>query len=101
MKKDTEETKVIFKIARYPDGERDIVAFFPEASANSGRILCYSHYGQHGEASDKFYTTRCKNATPKQYAPLKKEMEVLCGYKLKIVKKITRKDREKAWKRIG
>lgn len=101
MKKDEEETKVIFKLARYPDGEREIVAFFPGAPANHGNIMCYAHNGQHGEACEEFYAMRCKNCSEAQYADLKKELESLFGYRLKIVKRITRKDREKAWKRIG
>ena len=101
MKKDKEETKVIFKMARYPDGEREIIAFFPEATANRGCIVCYTHNEQHGDSSYEFYATRCKNVTPKEYVPLKKELEKCFGYRLKVVKKISSKDREKAWKRIG
>ena len=98
MKKDKEETKVIFKMARYPGGEREIIAFFPGAPANRGCLVCYSHCGQHDEASEEFYATRCENAAPKQYALLKKELECLCGYRLRVVKRISRKDRDQAWK---
>ena len=101
MKKDEEETKVIFKLARHPDGESEIIAFFPGAPANPGNIMCYAHNGQHGEACEEFYAMRCKNCSKAQYVDLKKELESLFGYRLKIVKRITRKDREKAWKRIG
>lgn len=101
MKQDEEETKVIFKLARYPDGEREIIAFFPGASANPGKIMCYAHNGQHGEASEEFYYMNCRNCTESQYAPLKRELETHYGYRLKVVKRTTRKDREKAWKRIG
>lgn len=101
MKQDEEETKVIFKMARYPRGEREIIAFFPGAPANPGCVMCYAHDGQHGEASEAFYTLNNRNATPNEYAPLKKELEECFGYRLKVVKRITRKDREKSWKRIG
>jgi hypothetical protein len=98
MKRDKEETKVIFKMARYNDGERELIAFFPGATANRGCIMCYTHIGQHEEASEEFYATRCASATPKQYAPLKKELECLCGYRLRVVKRISRKDRDQAWR---
>lgn len=99
MKKDAEETKVIFKMARYPDGEREVIAFFPGATANPGNIMCYAHVGQHGEACEDFYTRNCRPCTRKEYLPLKHELENCFGYRLKIVKRITRKDREKAWRR--
>lgn len=98
MKRDKEETKVIFKMARYPDGERELIAFFPGATANGGCIRCYTHIGQHDEACEEFYARNCRNATPKQYAPLKRELENLCGYRLKVVKRISRKDRAMAWR---
>ena len=101
MKKDDEETKVIFKEARYPGGEREIIAFFPGETANWGCILCYTHHGQHGEASEEFYYMNCRNCTESQYAYLKRELETHYGYRLKVVKRMTRKDREKAWRRIG
>lgn len=102
IKKDDEETKVIFKWATYGGIEEgEPIAFFPGEPANQGCIQCYAHLGQHGEACEEFYRDSCRNCTPEQYVPLKKELENCFGYKLKIVKRITRKDREKAWKRIG
>ena len=101
MKQDEEETKVIFKIARYEDGEKEVVAFFPGMPAKPGRVFCYSHNSQHDEAGYEFYAMNCENCSDAQYADLKKELESLFGYRLKIVKRITRKDIEKAWKRIG
>ena len=101
MKQDEEETKVIFKMAHYRDGEREVIAFFPGAPANLGCIMCYAHCGQHDEAREEFYSNRCRNVTPSQYEPLKRELESLFGYRLKVVKRISRKDREKAWKRIA
>lgn len=101
MKKDAEETKVIFNIARYAHGEREVIAFFPGEPANPGDVMCYTHVGQHGEACEEFYHNNCASCTPEQYGPLKEELERHFGYRLKVVKRITRKDREKAWKRIG
>ena len=98
MKRDKEETKVIFKMAKYPGGERELIAFFPGATANRGCIMCYTHMGQHGEAGEEFYALNCRNVTPKQYAPLKRELENLFGYRLKVVRRISRKDRDQAWR---
>ena len=98
MRRDKEETKVIFKMARYGDGERELIAFFPGGTANRGCIRCYAHMGQHGEAREEFYALQCRNVTPKQYAPLKRELENLYGYRLKVVRIISRKDMEQAWR---
>ena len=98
MKKDAEETKVIFKMARYCDGKQELIAFFPGATANRGCIMCYAHDGQHGEAGEDFYLQNCRNVTPRQYAPLKSELENICRYRLKVVKRITAKDRALAWR---
>lgn len=100
MKKDKEVTKVIFKKA-YDKNFKEwyIVAFLPETTVNRGNVMSYMHVGQHGEASYYYYLS-CKPATRKEYLPLKMEMEKLFGYRFKVVKKITRKDQEYAWREI-
>ena len=98
MKRDTEITKVIFKMARYDDGKREPIAFLPGAPANPGNIMSYVHTGQHGEASYDFYIKQCSPCAKKDYAVLKKEMEKFFGYRFKIVHRISRKDCESAWK---
>lgn len=92
--------KVIFKKA-YDRKFKEwyIVAFLPEATANRGYVMSYMHVGQHGEASYDYYLS-CRPATRKEYMPLKREMEKLFGYQFKVVKKITRKDQEYAWREI-
>ena len=100
MKKDKEVTKVIFKMAYDKDcKEWYIVAFLPEATVNRGNVMSYMHIGQHGEASYDYYLS-CRPATRKEYLPLKREMEKLFGYRFKVVKRITRKDQEYAWRKI-
>lgn len=100
MKKDKEVTKVIFKMARYSDcSGKEVLAFFPGASANPGNVMCYAHVGQHGEASYDFYLKNCRPCSEKEYRPLKKELENLFGYRFKIMKRMTRKDLEEAWRR--
>lgn len=100
MKRDKEVTKVIFKMAKYAGllGE-EVLAFFPGASANPGNVMSYAHVGQHGEASYDFYLKNCRPCSEKEYRPLKKELENLFGYRFKIMKRMTRKDLEEAWRR--
>ena len=102
MKRDKEYTKVIFKMARYSaykmPGE-ECIAFFPGAPANPGNIMSYVHCGQHGEADYGFFLQNCRPCTEKEYRPLKRELEENFGYRLKVVKRITKKDREEAWRR--
>lgn len=100
MKRDKEVTKVIFK-KKCDRGLKEwhVVAFFPEATVNRGNIMCYVHDGQHGDASYDYYLS-CRPASKKEYACLKRELGKSFGYRLKIVSKVTRKDRERAW-RLG
>lgn len=101
VKMDESFDKVIFKMARYDDRRQgeEVVAFFPGASANRGMVMCYSHVGQHCEASYDFYLKNCRQCPAKEYAPLKKELEDLFGYRFKIMKRMTRKDLEEVWRR--
>lgn len=99
MKRDEEATKVIFKMARCSDGSvEEVLAFFPWVSATTGNIMSYDHAGQHGEASYDFFLKNCSPCSENEYGPLKKELESLFGYRFKIVKRIAKKDREKAWR---
>lgn len=84
MKKDI--TKVIFR--KFKEG--DIIAMFPELPGTNKLDTClsYMHIGQHGAASVFLYTN-CKLATPEEYQPLFKEL-IAIGYKLKVVKRVTR-----------
>ena len=100
MKRDKEVTKVIFKKAYdHYIKEWYVVAFLPGATASPGNVMYYEHCGQHGECVYDFYLS-CKRASPEEYAPLKKEMENCFGYNFKVVRKITRKDCEVAWRRV-
>jgi len=91
-------TKVIFR-KRYDRDTKtwDVMAFFPECHVNPGNIMSYAHVGQHGEASYLFYIST-KPCTPAEYADLKRELETCCGYDdLKVVRKVTRRDQDRAW----
>lgn len=89
-----EKVKVIFRKTK--DGE--IIAFFPEASANFGNILSYMHIGQHGEASHDFYMST-KKATETEYKTLLNELQSIYNdYILVVKQKLYYNDLIKAWK---
>lgn len=80
----TKKTKVLFLIEKIGEG---VFAYFPEMvhSFNGYRpdnMTCYSHIGQHS-ACHPDYAKECKEATPEQYAELKKELEGI-GYILDV-----------------
>lgn len=91
-------TKVIFRKKYWKDTRTwEVMAFFPECHVVPGNIMCYAHVGQHSEASYDFYMST-KPCTPEEYADLKRELETCCEYDdLKVVKKVTRHDQERAW----
>lgn len=83
--------RVIFK--KEPDGDFDgIVAFFPRMTGDMSpeTMGCYAHLGQHGAACMN-YAAGLENATPEEYAELKRELEHL-GYELEIVEEFTQAD---------
>jgi hypothetical protein len=52
----------------------EITALFPKVKADpQGNILSYAHIGQHSAASPSL--TRCKRATPAEYADLLTELK--------------------------
>ena len=86
--------KVLFRKTK--DGE--IIAFFPEMTANYGKMMSYMHIGQHGEASIEFYW-ETKKAAEDEYRPLLEEMKAIYDdFELVVKQKICFKDLYKAWK---
>lgn len=83
MIKDTHKTRVLFVYPRYPHGQREILALFPDhKESRPDTIGCYARVGQHGNAHPSFM--RRKRATPDQYSALARELEGL-GYNLTIL----------------
>ena len=71
--------------------EGDIIALFPyEDCDDQGNCTSYQHYGQHGAADYSYCIRITKPASPKEYGPLKKELENI-GYELEVKKRIVRK----------
>lgn len=90
------KVKVIYR----KDSDGNILAFFPELSANYGNIVCYQHIGQHGEASTNYYTNNTEKATPNEYKELHKELKsIYHDAELSVKQRLYYSDlTEKAWR---
>ena len=94
-----EKVKVIFRKAKNPyTKEYEVIAFFPQISANFGNILSYMHIGQHSEATLEFYW-ETKKATEEEYKPLLNELNgIYDDCILEVKQKLNYRDlRNKAW----
>ena len=88
-----EKVKVIFR----KEKSGDVIAFFPEFKANYGRMVCYAHVGQHGEADIEYYWTT-KKATEDEYKPLLNELKNIYNDCVLDVKyKLYYNDLTKSW----
>lgn len=94
-----ENLKVIFRKSKNPyTNKYEVVAFFPESSANYGKIESYMHIGQHCESSVDFYHSTTK-ATPDEYAELLSELKgIYNDVNLRVMQRLNYKDLYKAWK---
>lgn len=79
-------TRMIFRA--FPDGA--VIALIPGVPANRGFVMSYMHVGQHSEA-DPGIVHRTRLATPKQRAPLARELRGIYG-PIRIGKRLTRRD---------
>jgi hypothetical protein len=84
-------TRVIFRIDRKCD---ECVALFPAIAGTRDpwTCSCYAHVGQHSSATVD-YVRASRLAKPAEYRDLAAELRRI-GYRLKIVKRFTRKDYE-------
>lgn len=91
----SEKLKVIYR----KDNDGWITAFLPELPAAHGRIVCYQHIGQHGEASIDYYSATTA-AAPAEYAELHKELQgIYNDVELNIKRRLYINDLyQKAWK---
>ena len=90
------KTKVIFR--KFHTGE--VVALFPELPGTNDVATClsYVHVGQHG-ATSVYLTRHTALATKAESAELARELRRI-GYKLREVKRFTRKDYESRKKEL-
>lgn len=96
MERDTEQTAVIFRRER--QFGRPIVALFPYISYKPEhraryeyRVLAYTHYGQHHEVDYDCQMAFSIPVCPEEYEPLKRELEQLFGYNLRVISRACRK----------
>lgn len=84
-----EKIKVVFRNVKYDDGDREILALFPEERNQfNGLITCYAHIGQHGMADYHCIIKLSKPATEEEYSSLLAELkEIYDDYELVIRKK--------------
>ena len=77
--------KVLFRIGRRKGSE--VLAIFPAIPHNRSGSECmvYEHNGQHGSCDYIHVRNTTRQATPEEFAPLKKELESI-GYVLKVGK---------------
>jgi hypothetical protein len=72
------ETVTYHDLSDEPYKELVVTAFLPEIDCNFGKITCYQHCGQHGEA-DASYLYGLRNATAEEYESLHKELSNIYG----------------------
>jgi hypothetical protein len=89
MTKDTNTTEVIFRM--YRTNPKTCLALFPYADQGQGRVTCYEHIGQHGEACYLSCMGITRPASAEEYADLKSELESHCGYNLKVINRRARR----------
>lgn len=88
------QTPVLFRIDTRPkayDGPDDEpIAVFPTIPGSPGMMTCYARVGQHGSAAYAWLADRThRPATPKEYAPLLRELRRV-GYRaLKIYRRMS------------
>jgi hypothetical protein len=75
------KTIVVFRVFK---DDNSVLALFPEESQYpNGECDSYQHVGQHGAADYKHCIAVTRPAKLSEYAPLKKELELL-GYDLSV-----------------
>lgn len=80
--------RVRYRFDKY--GEyRECTAILPDVPANPGRVTCYAHVGQHGEADRAWVREKTRPATPAEYEALHRELSrIYAPETLRIVARI-------------
>lgn len=79
--------RVLFRMEknRYT-GDEDALAVFPDLDADDrGNVTCYARIGQHSGCDLGYVFDETREATPAEYASLKRELERDIGYNLKVI----------------
>ena len=81
------EMRVIFRVWERGYTKGDVIALFPDDTANNnGRCMSYEHVGQHGDADYSRVIARTRPAKPAEYDNLAEELGQR-GYNLKVCKR--------------
>lgn len=82
MEQNNDETVVVFRVWNRGG---DVIALFPELPGSSDPSTCLSYEcaGQHGHADTSIVRGSTRAASEAEYAPIKRELEVL-GYSLLV-----------------
>jgi hypothetical protein len=95
---DPDVVDVMFRIVKSGEGKGEVEAWMPGLPGTNAYyrdMQMYAHYGQHGSGSIEYMQQRTRPAKPSEYAALKSELESApYHYKLRVVKKMTRKHYE-------
>lgn len=83
-----DQIPVVVVFRKYSDGE--VIALFPEIPADRWGDTCesYMHHGQHGGASCSPVIEDTKPASPRDYAPLLRELASI-GYDPVVKPRVT------------
>lgn len=79
-----------------------IAAYFNNATARYGRILCYTHEEGHNEADVSYYVAATKKAEPEEYADLLEELkEEYSDFEIVVKKRMNYDTLRKNWRQSG
>lgn len=89
---------VIFRKEKSYNGSV-IAAYFNNAPAMYGRILCYTHEEGHNEANVSYYAEETTKAIPEEYADLLEELkEEYSDFEIVVKKKMNYDTLRKNWR---
>lgn len=89
---------VIFRKEKSCNGSV-IAAYFNNAPAMYGRILCYTHEEEHNEADVSYYVADTTKATPEEYADLLEELkEKYSDFEIVVKKRMNYDTLRKNWR---
>ena len=88
-----EREPVIFRKWR---GDGEVIALFPQIPADNGGLLClaYERVGEHGAASIPVVIRQTRLATQEEYRQLLEYLQHRRGYRLRVMRRVTRHDVE-------
>lgn len=89
---DSKIVTVIFRIWKHGTHKGNLTAYFPYLPAvpRERTITCYDMSGGHGSADYDYILPKTRLATPEEYDRLKKHLEEVVEYKLRVRQQVDR-----------